>query len=97
MLLLHLMRSAFAIEDVPRLASAFAFAPLRLFAAADIRASFVAAENLLLGRGDRLFSRFRHFQLPLVESGNRVESIAILTSLAAVRKIILIFGCQLRV
>jgi len=62
----HLMGSAFAIEnDVSGFSDAFSFAPLWLFAAADIGASLVAAGNLLFGHMDRNFLICRHGQAPL--------------------------------
>ena len=49
---LHLVISAFAVEDVSRLSGAFCLAPLRFFATADVGADHVAADSLLLGSGD---------------------------------------------
>jgi hypothetical protein len=46
---LHLVVSAFAVEKVSGFARAFSFAPLWLFAAANVRADFVATGKLLLG------------------------------------------------
>jgi hypothetical protein len=61
------MGSAFAIENVPRFAGAFSFAPLRLFATADVGANLIAAGNLLFRRydrrSDRYFLLFRHFHV----------------------------------
>jgi hypothetical protein len=57
---LHFVRSAFAIEDVSWFSGTFAFAPLRLLAAANVGANPVATDNLLFGRG-RFFLCFRHF------------------------------------
>ena len=60
------MGSAFAIEnDVSGFTDAFSFAALRLFAAADVGASLIAAGNLLFGRSDRFFLIFSHFQVSL--------------------------------
>ena len=58
---LHLMGSAFAVENVSWLTAAFAFAPLRLFVAADVGADLIAAENLLFGCCDSVFQNFSHF------------------------------------
>ena len=63
---LHLVRSTLAIENMPRFAGAFALAPLRLFAAADIGANLVAPDNLLFGCNDGFFLIFRHGQISLV-------------------------------
>ena len=59
--LLHLMGSAFAIENVSWLTGAFAFAPLRLFIAANVGAKLIAADNLLFGCWDWVFQNFSHF------------------------------------
>jgi hypothetical protein len=62
---LHLMRFAFAIEDVSRFSAAFIFAPC---ISAAVGANLVAADNLLLERSDKLFLSLCHFQVPLVKS-----------------------------
>jgi hypothetical protein len=62
---LHFVDSAFAVEDMPRLSGTFAFAPLWLFATADVRAYLVAADNFLFWRNDDFFLIFRHFQVSL--------------------------------
>jgi hypothetical protein len=52
------MRAAFAVENVPRLASAFALALLRFFAAAHIGTRLVAAGDFLLAQYNRRFLFF---------------------------------------
>jgi hypothetical protein len=59
------VNSALAVEDVSRFSGAFAFAPLWLFATADVSADFIAADDLLFRRNDNFFLIFRHFQVSL--------------------------------
>jgi hypothetical protein len=53
--------SAFAADDMPWFFGASAFAPLRLFATADVSANLVATDNLLFGRSDKLLLIFSHY------------------------------------
>jgi hypothetical protein len=66
---LHLVGPAFAVEDVSRFSDASVLAPLRIFAAADIGANLLAANDLLFGRSDGLFLLVRHFQLSCIQLG----------------------------
>ena len=63
------MGSAFAIENVSWFSGAFAFAPLRLFGAANVGASLIATDNLLFGRNDGFFENVSHFQVSLGQFG----------------------------
>jgi hypothetical protein len=74
---LHLMSSAFATENVSRFLGALSFTLSWLFATADVGASLIAADDLLLGRSVRFFLIFRHFQVSLgsvrVNAGSNVR------------------------
>jgi len=59
------MGSAFAIEEVTRLAAAFALALMRLAAAVNVGAGFVAADDFLLGRSRWRFRFFGHIKFSL--------------------------------
>ena len=59
------MGSAFATENVSRCLGAFCFTALWLFAAADVGANLIAADNLLFRHADRVFLIFGHCQAPL--------------------------------
>lgn len=74
------MGATFAIEDMSWLACTFAFAALRLFAAADVGANLVTADNLYFFRFDdnRFFLFFRHFQDSLGQVRGDIGSNAIL-------------------
>jgi hypothetical protein len=60
---LHFMVSAFAVEIMSRLSGAFRFTSLGFFAATDVRANLVAADNLLFGRNN-FFLSISHCQNP---------------------------------
>jgi len=63
--LLHLMRAAFAIEDMTRFARAFALALFRLLAAAHVRTGFIAASDFLFGGSNDGFFLIRgHGNVP---------------------------------
>jgi hypothetical protein len=63
------MSSAFAIEEVTRLAGAFALTLMRLAAAVNVGAGFVAADDFLLGRGRWRFRFFGHIKFSLKAMG----------------------------
>src|SRR5436305_660784 len=56
--LLHLLRSALPIEDVPRLAGALAFTSLRLSCRAHVSARLAAARDFLFRCADRCLLLF---------------------------------------
>ena len=80
------MGSAFAVEDMSWLTAAFAFAPLRLFVAADVGANLIAADNLLFGRWDWVFQNFSHFHSLGAVRIARIADRPILTPLGCLGK-----------
>jgi hypothetical protein len=60
---LHLVSSAFAVENMSRFSGAFPFTPLWIFAAADEGANLVAANSLLFRRNN-FFLSVSHCQSP---------------------------------
>jgi hypothetical protein len=70
--LLHLVSPALAVENMSYLSGAFALAPLRLFATANVGTCLFATNNLLLDLGDGFFFIFRH--RGSLGVSNRIES-----------------------